>query len=187
MRFEVCAHKFVDLSEGNYGVSLLNDCKYGHDIHDGVMTLSLLRCPTFPDDKADQGCMSCTYSLVPHDGNVNLPKISAMAYMLNNPMTALIASGENSTVPEKFSFVWADKENIVCETVKEAENDNDVVVRLYENNNSKTKTTISFGFNVEKVYLTDMIENVLTELPVKDNSVELTFKPFEIHTLKIKA
>ena len=67
-RFESCAHKWVDLSEGDYGVSLLNDCKYGHDIHDNVMRLTLLRGPTMPDPAADYGEHHFTYSLFPHAG-----------------------------------------------------------------------------------------------------------------------
>jgi alpha-mannosidase len=62
-RFEVCAHKYADLSEGGWGVSLMNDCKYGHDIHDGVMQLSLLRSPTYPNPEADQGEIPFTYSI----------------------------------------------------------------------------------------------------------------------------
>ncbi len=67
-RFETCAQKWVDLSEGDYGVSLLNDCKYGHDIQDNVMRLSLLRSPTMPDPEADQGEHRFAYSLLPHAG-----------------------------------------------------------------------------------------------------------------------
>ncbi len=67
-RFETCAHKWVDLSEGDYGVSLLNDCKYGHDIHDNVMRITLLRSPTMPDPMADFGEHQFKYSLYPHDG-----------------------------------------------------------------------------------------------------------------------
>ena len=72
-RFETCAQKWVDLSEGNYGVNLLNHCKYGHDIQDNVMRLSLLRSTTMPDPKADQGEHRFAYSLLPHTGDP-LPK-----------------------------------------------------------------------------------------------------------------
>ena len=84
-RFETCAHKWVDLSEGGYGVSLLNDCKYGHDIHDNVLRLSLLRAPTNPDPEADQGEHHFTYSLLPHAGAWDENTI-AQAYFLNDPL-----------------------------------------------------------------------------------------------------
>ena len=187
MKFEVCAHKFADLSEGNYGVSLLNDCKYGHDIHDGDMVLSLMRSPTYPDPNADLGRMQCTYALVPHAGAVDLPRVSAMAYALNNPMQALPASGERSILPDAYFVVQSDKENVICEVVKEAEDSEDMILRLYENGNSKTCAKLTFGFDVERVTLCDMMENELQPLEIGSNSVTLTFGAFEIHTLKVKA
>ena len=84
-RFETCAQKWADLSEGGYGVSLLNDCKYGHDIHGNVMRLSLLRSPTYPDPEADQGEHRFTYSLLPHAGGWEAGTV-AEAYALNDPL-----------------------------------------------------------------------------------------------------
>jgi alpha-mannosidase len=84
-RFETCAQKWVDLSEGDYGVSLLNDCKYGHDIQGNVLRLSLLRSPTLPDPEADQGEQRFAYSLLPHAGSWDEETISA-AYALNDPL-----------------------------------------------------------------------------------------------------
>jgi alpha-mannosidase len=92
-RFETCAQKWVDLSEGNYGVSLLNDCKYGHDIRDHVIRLSLLRSPTLPDPEADQGEHRFAYSLLPHAGSWNETSIAA-AYALNDPL--IVADGLGS-------------------------------------------------------------------------------------------
>lgn len=186
MKFEVCAHKYVDLSEGNYGVSLLNDCKYGYDIHDGEMAISLLRSPTYPYPDADQGEMECVYSLVPHAKALDAAKISAMAYALNNPMEAVRAFGSSSTIAESFFAVTADKENVFCEVVKEAESGEATVFRFYENSNSKTKAKLTFGFEVDEVLLCDMLENVIESLRVEDNSVTLTFNPFEIVTLMVK-
>lgn len=186
MKFEVCAHKFADLSEGNYGVALLNDCKYGHDIHDGVMQLSLLRSPTYPDPDADQGSMTCVYALCPHEGVLQTPHISAMAYELNNPMTILPTTGDVSTLPERFAVVQCDKENILCEVVKEAEDSEDLILRLYEIGNSKTRATLTFGFPIASVSLCDMLENEAESLLIDNGTVSLTFGAFEIHTLKIK-
>ncbi len=186
MKFETCGHKFADLSEGNFGVSLLNDCKYGHDIHNGEMILSLMKSPTYPDPNADQGRMSCTYSLVPHAGALDLPKISAMAYALNNPMQILPATGEKSTLPESFFAVKCDQPNIVCEVVKESEDGEDIILRFYENSNSKTNATLQFGFDVASVSLCDLMENEITPLPVQNGRIELTFGAFEIHTVKAR-
>ena len=84
-RFETCAHKWADLSEGNYGVSLLNDCKYGHDIRDNVMRITLLRSPTMPDPMADFGEHQFKYSLYPHVGSWD-EETQREAYLLNDPI-----------------------------------------------------------------------------------------------------
>lgn len=186
MKFEVCAHKFADLSEGNYGVSLLNDCKYGHDIHDGVMMLSLLRSPTNPDPDADQGIMTCTYALYPHQGAIYVPSVASMAYLLNNPMEIQKTEGEISVLPEAFSMVQCDQDNILCEVVKEAEDSEDIVLRFYECNNSKTEARITFGIDVSDAYICDMLENELESLQIEDRSVSVQFGAFEIQTIKIK-
>lgn len=87
-RFEVCAHKWADLSEAGYGVALLNDCKYGCDIHDGVMRLSLLRAPTHPNPNADRGAHTFTYALLPHEGDYRTGGVVREGYALNCPAYA---------------------------------------------------------------------------------------------------
>ena len=133
-RFETCAHKWVDLSEGGYGVSLLNDCKYGHDIHDNVLRLSLLRAPTNPDPEADQGEHHFTYSLLPHAGAWDENTI-AQAYFLNDPLVvAAIGDGrmEKPVSGAPLSLLAVDVPNLVIETVKAAEDGRGLIVRLYE-------------------------------------------------------
>ena len=120
-------------------------------------------------------------------GALDLPKTSAMAYEFNNPMQLLPATGERSTLPERFFTVQSDRENILCEVVKEAEDSNAMLMRLYENKNAKTHARLTFGFDVALVTLCDMMENELEALPVQNNTVELTFGTFEIHTLKVVA
>ena len=100
-RFETCAQKWVDLSEGDYGVSLLNDCKYGHDIKDNVIRISLLRSPSDPDPEADRGEHRFAYSLLPHAGSWGDLTI-AEAYCLNDPL--IVAEGKTSTEP---SGAWS--------------------------------------------------------------------------------
>ena len=88
-KFETCAQKFADLSEGDYGVSLLNDCKYGHDVHGNLMQLTLLKRPTYPNEIADQGHHSFTYSLLPHRGPLSESDTVRQGYLLNYPMYAV--------------------------------------------------------------------------------------------------
>ncbi|MBE6647587.1 MAG: alpha-mannosidase [Ruminococcaceae bacterium] len=186
-KYEVCGHRFADFSEGNYGVSLLNDCKYGYDIHGTTMTLTLLRAPTYPDSDADMGENRFTYSIYPHEGAMNAAKLYAHAYELNNPMTVIRACGNQNMIPTSYSMAKVDKSNILCEVVKQAEDGEDLVFRFFECSNSVTRAEITFGFDVESVWLCDMGENTIHALAVKNNTVSLPFGAFEIHTLKVTA
>ncbi len=189
-KYEVCGQKFADFSEGGYGVTLLNDCKYGHDIHGTTMMLSLLRSPSYPNGvggPVDQGRMTCTYSIYPHKGAADLPTVYNHAYALNNPMTVLEATGSADTLPTSFAMTSANCENVLCETVKEAEDSTAHIFRYYECSNTSTHATLQFGFDVESAVLCNMSEEPIRVLDVKNNSVELDFGAFEIHTLAVTA
>jgi alpha-mannosidase len=164
---------------------MMNDCKYGHDIHDGVMQLSLLRSPTDPNPEADQGLIPVTYSIIPHTGKLADTDVHVQAYYLNAPMTAVPAAGECDTLPTAFSALSLDKDNVICETVKNAERGEGTVIRLYECQNRRTKTTLRLGIPAGKVLLCDMMERELQELPLENGAVTLDLKGFEILTLKV--
>lgn len=185
-KFEVCAHKFVDLSEYGYGVSMLNDCKYGHDIHDGVMRLTMLKCGTYPDETADRGHHTFTYSLYPHAGDFRAAGTVQQAYLLNQPMTACKVQKQNGTLPESFSLLSLNRENVIMETLKMAEHGEAVVARLYEAYNRRTEVTVTAGFDFKKAYLCDLLENEETELQSDGRTVTVPVKPFEILTLKFE-
>lgn len=184
-KFEVCAHKYADLSDGGYGVSIINDCKYGHDIHGNTITLSLLRSPSAPAENADQGEIRFTYSICPHAGTLRDSDTVKTAYYLNYPMTAVKATGNSRTLPETFSAVTLDRDNVVCETVKESEDKTGTVLRLYECKNIIGKLTIGTDIPFAKAYLCDLLENQLSELPVKDGRILTKIKGFEILTIKL--
>lgn len=183
-KFEVCGHKFADLSDDSYGLSVLNDCKYGYSVRDGEIGLSLLRCPTYPAPDCDKGEHTFTYSLYPHTGAVRNSEVYKQAYLLNNPFVAVIANG-NGKLPERYSFASADKPNVIIDTVKRAEDSDDIIVRLFESENKTTDVNVKFAANVKKVVLCDLMENELEDLPVKDGVISIRVKPFEIVTLKI--
>jgi alpha-mannosidase len=195
-KFETCGQKWVDLSEGNYGVSLLNDCKHGHDIQDaspagGIIRLSLLRSPTYPDPEADQGEHRFIYSLLPHAGRWNEQTI-AQAYALNDPLHVFSASpaqGRPSRMAEKVaqpkSFISVNRPNVVIETVKQAEDGNGVVVRLYESQRQRGSVTLRANFTLAGVWHTNLLEENETELPHEDNSVTFSIKPYQIVTLRL--
>lgn len=185
-RFEVCAHKYADISEYGYGVSLINDCKYGHAIHDGVMSLTLLKSGTYPDPTADKCEHFFTYSLYPHAGDYREAGTIKQAYDLNNPMTAITVEKHSGKLGDSYSFVSVRDENIVIETVKKAEDGDGIIVRMYESFNKRTNTVLKTGFDFKSVTLCDMLENDLKVVSAQENSIPLTLKPFEIVTIKIR-
>ena len=185
-KFETCAHKYVDVSEYGYGVALLNDCKYGHDVRGGKIGLSLLKAGTYPNPEADQGEHSFTYSLMPHEGDYREAGVVEQAYMLNNPLIAVKGDGKGD-LPITYGAVSVNKGNIVIEVVKRSEDGKGIVVRAYESAGGQTSARISFGFDVNKVYECDLMEDNRKLLPIIKNGVECIFAPFEIKTFYIQA
>lgn len=185
-KFEVCAHKFADFSEYGYGVSLLNDCKYGHDIHDGVMQLTLLKSGTYPDEQADKCLHRFTYSLYPHSGDYREAGTQQQAYLLNQPLFACRLPAQNGDLPECYSLLTVEAPNVFAETVKEAEDGTGVVVRLYEAHNRRGTVTLTTGFDFQKATLCDLLENPQQALKTEGRSVTVPIKPFEILTVKFE-
>ncbi len=184
-KFEVCAQKWVDLSEGDQGVALLNDGKYGHDIHGNVMRLTLLRAPKAPDPECDMGRHRFTYVLMPHYGPYNHAGVVRAAYALNAPLRHAhlpVQAGQGGHLPQ---FLSCDDRNIVIEAAKKAEDSNDVIVRLYECHNTRGRAELACARRVRTAYLCDLEENLIAELEVQDGIVGFDYKPFEIITLKI--
>ncbi|MDD3766621.1 MAG: alpha-mannosidase [Eubacteriales bacterium] len=186
-KFEVCAHKFADLSEPNYGVSLLNDCKYGHDIIGNKMRLTLLKCATYPNPEADKGKHKFVYSVYPHGGDHRTANTAMEGYKLNNPLIAVPVGKQEGTLPDSYSFVAVNKDNIIVEAVKKAEDSGDLIIRLYDNHGIRSDVDVEFGFDAYEVYLADMSENEIEKIECNGNKATLKVKPFEIVTLKVKS
>ncbi len=183
-RFETAAQKWVDLSEGGYGVALINDCKYGHDIHDNVIRLSLLRGTTQPDPEADKGEHRFAYSLFPHanDSQLNPAEIAQVAYTFNDP---LIAVTTNAPTGQSQDALVVLPPNIVVETIKRAEDGNGVIVRFYECNRQRGRVTVQVNFAIKEAHLCNLLEENQETLAVKGQSVELHVRPFEIVTVRL--
>jgi alpha-mannosidase len=148
-KFEVPAQKWVDLSEGGIGISLLNDCKYGHDIHANVIRLTLLRSPSYPDPLADLGEHEFTYSILPHGGDWRYGTISE-AYALNDPYIMMMHSQTLDSQPVfQGSFIQVDQPNVIIETIKGAEDGQGLVIRLYEGHRKRCKCVLSPGFEAQ--------------------------------------
>ena len=185
-RFEVCAHQWADLSEGGYGVSLLNDCKYGHDIHGNVMRLTLLKSGTNPNPVADQEVHRFTYSLLPHQEGWQQAETVREATSLNDPLRAVVAGPQAGSLPECWGFVAAHGRNILPETVKRADDGDGYVVRFHEFENRRGPVTLSFGRTPAAVWECDLLENNLGSVPVSGDAVTLVVRPYDIRTLRVR-
>lgn len=185
-KFEVCAQKWIDLSEGNQGVALMNDGKYGHDVHGNVMRMTLLRSPKAPDPLCDMGTHRFTYALLPHFGGLVDSEVVAAAYALNAPLRVQPLSparGANGVVP---AFVSVESRNLVIESVKKAEDTDDVIVRLYECHNTRGKAELVTALPVRAAYRTNLEERHATEIEVQEGTVRFDYRPFEIITLRLR-
>ena len=183
-RSEVCAQKWGDLSEEGYGVSLLNDCKYGYSAEGNELCLTLLKCGAYPNEEADQGEHTFTYSLYPHKDSYKQGGTIREAYLLNRPLICMQAGG-GGKLPAQYSLVSCDMENIIIETVKKAEDGNGMIVRLYDAWGRKSNPTLKFGFAARKISLCDLMEQPLSEIGA-GNEVTLRVNNYEIVSLLVE-
>lgn len=185
-KFEVCVHKWLDVSEDGYGVSMLNDCKYGCSVHDGVIGLSMLKSARYPNPDADKEFHEFTYSFYPHQGGFRQAGTIKQAYQLNNPLTAVLKDNEGGTLKDCYSYVSSNQDNVIVEVVKKAEKEEDLIVRLYECHNRRTETILTFGGEIVEANECDMMEQDGISIDYSGNEIRFEIKPYEIKTFKIK-
>jgi alpha-mannosidase len=185
-RFEVCAHRWVDLSEGDYGVALLNDGKYGHSLHHNTLGISLLKSAIHPDPEADRGQHRFTYSLLPHEGDWRAGQVVRRAYELNAPLRAVERSKVEMFERSTKSFLSTPTDHIVVETVKVTQDGNGLIVRLYEAHNQRGPASLRFDRAVAGAVETDLLEREIGPLEVDGNEVRFDVRPFEIKTLRVR-
>ncbi len=183
-KFEVCGHKWVDLSDNGYGVALLNDCKYGFNTEGYTLKLTMLKCATFPNPEADQGKHIFTYSIMPHIGEFRTAGVINAAYSLNQPLEVTEVKGEKGSMPADFSLVSCNKDNIIIETVKKAEDEDALIVRMYDAFDRRENVTVNIANGFKKAYICDMLENNVSELNFDGSKVTVPVSNFEIVTLK---
>ena len=178
-RFEVCGHKWADLSETGYGVSLLNNCKYGYSIKDQAIKLSLLKSAVYPDTEADKGTHEFTYSLYPHEGSVTEGGTIEAASRLNLPAQA---------VPGQFAdqrkIVKVSTDRVQIDAVKKAEDEDCLIVRLHECRGGRGKVKLSSEFPVKKLVPCKLLEHDCGEA-VEGAEAVFPITPFEIKTFKM--
>jgi alpha-mannosidase len=190
----------VHIGEPGYGVAVLNDSTYGHDVSRTVreaseaswgsarpeagggttttVRLSLVRAPRIPDPGADQGRHRFTYSLLP---GASIEDAVAEGYALNLPLRVADAAGEPEPV------ISVDGAGVTVEAVKLADDaSGDVVVRLYESRGGRAQGALRTGFPLAGAQITDLLERPLEDAPVADGTVPVALRPFQILTLRLK-
>uniref|UniRef100_A0A673V925 Alpha-mannosidase 2C1 n=1 Tax=Suricata suricatta TaxID=37032 RepID=A0A673V925_SURSU len=185
-RFEVWAHRWVDLSEHGFGLALLNDCKYGASVRGSVLSLSLLRAPKAPDATTDMGRHEFTYALMPHKGSFQDAGVIRAAYSLNFPLLALPAPGPAPAAA--WSAFSLSSPAVVLETIKQAESSpqgRTLVLRLYEAHGSHVDCWLHTSLPVQEAALCDLLErrDPAGHLPLQDDRLKLTFSPFQVQSL----
>lgn len=182
-RFESCAHKFADMSEGGYGVALMNDCKYGYSVIDRALSVTLLKAGIDPNETADIEKHSFTYSLLPHLGGWQDAGVYKESFNLNVPLKAV----SGGYAGKSCSFMNIDADNVVLETIKRAEDGNGIIVRLYETENTRSRVTLNTAFEIAEVKETDLLEKETgsSKLEVSKNKLSFEIMPYEIKTFRI--
>jgi alpha-mannosidase len=187
-QFEVPAQKWADLSESDYGVALLNNCKYGYDIKGNNIRLTLLKSATAPDPEADRGVHQFTYSLLPHRGSLQEGNVVEEAYALNVPLVLQKTGKHEGKLPIAQSFFAVDRPGVFIEAVKRAERTDDTIVRVYEAYQSRGEVSISSSLHRQStVCEMDLIENKINDLTAENGEVALEIKPFEIRTIQFNS
>ncbi|GHT97766.1 alpha-mannosidase [Spirochaetia bacterium] len=177
-KFEVCNHKYTDLSESRYGAAVLNDCKYGVSVYEGQIRLSLHKGGNRPDYKGDLGQHVLSYGFLPHQGGFSAENVVQPAYTFNYPPVMSAGSREQA------SLITIDAPTVIAETVKPCEDTQKAyILRLYECEGSHTVTAVRIP-GAREIVETNLLEEP-SETPVTADTITLTFRPFEIKTLKV--
>jgi alpha-mannosidase len=186
-QYEVCGHRFADVSEHGYGVSLLNDCKYGYDIQDSTIRLSLLRAPKWPDKDADLGEHDFTYSLYPHVGDWRSAHTLRHAAELNQDMPVVQQQKRSTGVlPSSGSFINFDSRHVVLDTIKPAEDGLGTILRLYESSGGRETIKLIWPYTFNAAYVSNALEEPLQPLELEGSCLTLSFTPYEIKTIRLQ-
>ena len=185
-QFEVVGHRWADISQPNYGVALLNDCKYGYRIKHGTMSLNLLRSPKSPDPSADMGEHHFRYALLPHPGDHRTAGVVHRGAEFNTAAPAEDADPHGGTLPPRHSHWSLDADNVVIDTVKRAENNVGLILRLYEAEGEDSRCRLSMARPCQAASEVDLMEESPQQLKLRDQQhIDLRFSPFEIKTLHL--
>jgi len=197
-KFEVCCHRYADLSEQNYGVSILNDSKYGFATVGGLMRLSLLRAPKAPDAHADMGQHSIRWAILPHQGALGPTTVRA-AFAFNSPLRIVAAPPERAAGLSKSPIKLTGDPSLVLDTVKRGEDDEDVsrgelpkrkgrsvVCRVYDSVGTRGTGVLETTWDVKKAFKCNLLEDDLEEIKIKDGKIPIVLRAFEVASYRLE-
>ncbi|HZD52386.1 MAG TPA: alpha-mannosidase, partial [Woeseiaceae bacterium] len=182
-RFEVVGHQWADLSEEGYGVALLNDCKYGYDVRENVLRLTLLKSSNYPDPEADLGEHRFCYSLLPHAGSWLAAGVPRHAWDLNSPLYAV--AGAPSDAVTGRSLLSCDNPNVVIDVLKKAEDSDHLIVRLHEYAGGRGPFELSSDFPIAGWQPCDLLERPAGP-EQRSGVVRDTVSPYQIRTYRLR-
>ena len=197
-KFEVCCHKFADLSEHGYGISILNDSKYGFATVGNVMRLSLLRAPKAPDAHADMGRHHIRWAILPHQGDLGSTTVRT-AFNFNNPLK--LADAPNTLEAEAFSapIKLTGSQSLVLDTVKRGEDDEDVsrgelakrkgksvILRIYDSLGGQSRGIVETTLDVKRAWKTNLLEDDGEEVKIEHGKMHIQLRPFEVATFRLQ-
>jgi alpha-mannosidase len=185
-KFEVCGHKWADLSEEAYGAALMNDCKYAYECIDNEMRLTLLKSAIGPDPKADKGTHTFIYSFLPHIGGLSQAEVCLRAHELNVPYSVYTGTSQSmvSGLPAKMQLLKVSGGQVFLQAMKKSEKDNSLVLRFSELAGMRSQIRLTLPRKPKKVCETNMIERDIQILESSD-SIKLEFRPFEIKSIRL--
>jgi len=185
-KWEVNAQKWADLSDNDFGVSLLNKSKYGYDTRGNVMRLSLLRSSKYPDPTADRGDHSIEYSIYPHKGRVEQSETVFKGYEFNYPLITNITDSHKGKLSTENTFVQISPKNVIITSIKKAEDeDNAVVITMYESKGINSDVTVTLSITPKKVVESNFLEEDGESIKVDRNNVRLSVGKNQTKVIKV--
>ena len=187
--------KWVDISDANYGVAVLNNGRHGFDAKDNLIRISLIRGPWGPDPRADEGHHTVGYSIYPHQGSWREARVELQALDFNSPLLALQEpvhhspqeqwAGKRGGLPDVYSFIKTDSDHVILSAMKQMEGfyDTDAILRFFEFTGRDGDVSIQLPFNVRATE-TNLLEETIG--PVGEGEkISFHMKPWEIKTLRL--
>ncbi len=183
---EYPAQRFVDVSNDDFGVSVLTDSRYGFDVNGRTLRMTVLRSPTDPDPKADEGVHAYRHAFVVHPGTWESAAIPRLAAEYSSPMRAVVVEPHTGSQPPLRGFLRVEPASVMPTAFKLAEDGEEAILRLVEMHGERTRARITLPRPAQSVAEANLIEDVIRPLDLRGESLEIDLEPHVIRTLRIR-